>query len=215
MEAFKFTQLKYIQSAIEYGAFASSIDSLNDPYEWQGIRYPKSLKVCCLTSAPFKMLMWSHYAKHEGCRIDFSFDKRNDDLLKPVTYTDQFVDHATLSTKELVGHLYTKGAEWRHEDEIRAVWEKESAEQMHDGSPWVSDFDGNIFFRGKVERITFGLLSEKNGDYLHSLEIIKRANLSRSCDDQIEVCKCRMKNGSYQLTYDKQFNYLEELDRLR
>lgn len=215
MEAFKFTQLKYIQSAIEYGAFASSIDSLNDPYEWQGIRYPKSLKVCCLTSAPFKMLMWSHYAKHEGCRIDFSFDKRNDDLLKPVTYTDQFVDHATLSTKELVRHLYTKGAEWRHEDEIRAVWEKESAEQMHDGSPWVSDFDGNIFFRGKVERITFGLLSEKNGDYLHSLEIIKRANLSRSCDDQIEVCKCRMKNGSYQLTYDKQFNYLEELDRLR
>ena len=67
---------------------------------------------------------------------------------------------------------------------------------------------------GKVERITFGLLSEKNGDYLHSLEIIKRANLCRSCDDQIEVCKCRMKNGSYQLTYDKQFSYLNELDRL-
>ena len=36
MEAFKFTQLRYIQSAIEYGAFASPISVLNDPYEWQG-----------------------------------------------------------------------------------------------------------------------------------------------------------------------------------
>ena len=35
-----------------------------------------------------------------------------------------------------------------------------------------------------------------------------------SDDTQIEVCKCRMKNGSYQLTYDGQFDYLEELSRL-
>ena len=109
MEAFKFTQLKYIQSAIEYGAFASSIDSLNDPYEWQGIRYPESLKVCCLTSAPFKMLMWSHYAKHTGCRIDFSFDERCNGILRPVTYANEFVDHSALSAKEPVEHLYTKG----------------------------------------------------------------------------------------------------------
>ena len=93
--------------------------------------------------------------------------------------------------------------------------EKGISRAKRDDSPWTSDFDGNIFLRGKVERITFGLLSKKNGDYLHSLEIIKRANLCRSCDDQIEVCKCRMKNGSYQLTYDKQFSYLNELDRLR
>lgn len=215
MEAFKFTQLKYIQSAIEYGAFASSIDSLNDPYEWQGIRYPESLKVCCLTSAPFRMLMWSHYAKHAGCRIDFFFDERCDGILRPVTYANEFVDHTALSAKELVEYLYTKGVEWRYEDEIRAVWQKEAAAQKRDDSPWIKSLDGNVFLRGTVQRITFGLPSEKNrDDYLQSLKVIKRANQVRSDDTQIEVCKCRMKNGSYQLTYDGQFDYLEELSRL-
>lgn len=215
MEAFKFTQLEYIQSAIEYGAFASPIDSLNDPYEWQGIRYLDSLRVCCLTSAPFKMLMWSHYAKHEGCRIDFVFDDQCNRILKPVTYTDKFIDHATLGKRELADYFYIKGAEWKYEDEIRAVWQKESATQEHDANLWIKDFNNNIFLRGTVRRITFGLLSERlREDYLNSLKAIKRANQIRNDDEQIEVCKCRMKNGSYQLTYDGQFDYLEELSRL-
>lgn len=211
----KFTQLKYIQSAIEYGAFASPIDSLNDPYEWQGIRYPDSLRVCCLTSAPFKMLMWSHYAKHEGCRIDFAFDEQCNRILKHVTYTDKFVDHATLGKRELVGCLFIKGAEWKYEDEIRAVWQKGSATQERNDNLWIKDFSNNIFLRGAVRRITFGLFSERlQEDYLNSLKVIERANQARNNDAQIEVCKCRMKNGSYQLTYDKQFDYLEELSRL-
>ena len=161
------------------------------------------------------MLMWSHYAKHEGCRIDFSFDERCDSVLRPVTYTDEFVDHTTLNKKELIDHLYTKGAEWKYEDEVRAVWQKESITQERDNSPWIEDLEGNVFLHGAVRRITFGLLSENNQEqYARALQLIKRANLNRNDDVKIEVCKCRMKKGSYQLTYDRQFDYLEEIDKL-
>lgn len=93
---------------------------------------------------------------------------------------------------------------------------QETAARKRDNSPWIKSLDGNVFLRGTVQRITFGLISEKNrDDYLQSLKVIKRANQARSDDTQIEVCKCRMKNGSYQLTYDGQFDYLEELSRLK
>lgn len=207
--ASKFTKIDYLESAIVNGVRASELASLNDPYEWAGVRYPELFKVCCLSKAKFKMLMWSHYATHCGCRIDFEIPDEYCDLVRDVEYTDHFTQHADMANEELRESLYQKGAEWKYEEEIRAVW----CGDLNDNR-WIETEDG-VFLKAQVVRVTFGLFADDQGDkYKDALSFI--ANHNDACDETslIEVHKCRMKNAQYQLAYDSQYDYKKELNRL-
>lgn len=213
MELSKFTLMKHIQSSVENGIFASPLDSLNDPYEWDGVRYPENYRVCCMSKAKFKMLLWSHYATHRGCRIDFELPDNAGISVRSVEYEDEFRQHADLSPEELVRSLYFKGSEWKYESEARAVWCKSDEAKSHTNA-WAQ-VDDNIYLKAEVVRVTFGLLSERaNEEYHKALSFLKQVNSTRPLDRQIEVCKCRLKNNQYQLVADKQFSYLMELERL-
>ncbi len=206
---YKFTSLEHLQSAIQYGAFASPLTNLNDPYEFEGIRYKDKYRICCLSKVPFKMLMWAHYSKHIGCRIDFKFGDEFDSRLKPVTYEECYRNRAELDESSIEESFYHKGREWAYEEEVRAIWTRGSTSAC-----WKKDFEGNVFLAGRVSSITFGLLADQDKDaYRKALETIKRHN-DQNPNNPISVSKCRLMNSKYQLANDGQFNYLEELKAL-
>lgn len=207
--ASKFTKLEFIQSAIEYGAYASPLSGLNDPYEQEGIKYPGLYRVCCLTSAKWKMLMWAHYTSHYGCRIDFSFDQSTSNLLDEVAYVNEFISHRELSSSEVASSLKTKGAEWSYEKEIRAVWVEGEGTNA-----WAKNSDGDIFLRGKVKQITFGIRSGTAKEYLDTLKYLRNVNEGMDEEDRIEIAKCQLSADRYELQRDKQFNYLREIESI-
>lgn len=205
----KFTKISYLQSAIENGVYASELKNLNDPYEWAGVRYPESYRVCCLSKSKLKMLMWSHYATHHGCRIDFEIPAEFNDLVREVTYTDCFTQRADMAGEELFESLYQKGSEWKYEEEVRAAWCSDSSDDR-----WI-EIDGKIFLRARVVKVTFGLLADAEGGYKEALDYIAKYNKRRDKSLAIKVSKCRMKNAVYQLTEDGQYDYEKELRRLQ
>lgn len=206
-QVYKYTKLKYIKSAFEYGIFASRLEQLNDPYEIFGIKYTNKYRVCCTSSSSRKMLMWSHYSRHSGCVVIFEnpiYDSK--EVLKEIDYTDKLIDFERMKNDNIVEYLMSKGKEWAYEKEMRAVYYSDSNEKY-----WIKK--GNeVYLRAKVKGIIFGLYSDREDEYLDSLKLIKDYNDELDCE--IEVKKCMLSRKKYEIILDPQFDYKEEIKKI-
>lgn len=208
---FKYTGLDRIQSCVENGVYAANIADLNDPFEYDGIEYPDDYRVACLTNSETKMLMWAYYGNHQNCCIEFAidYDVVKTGLLKAVDYISEFRDHDEMDNEELIQALYTKGSEWSHEKEWRAVWYKDN--EYADGI-WKADGD-KLFLRAKVVAVTFGLAAIKNPKYQEALQYLLDYNQNHT--EKIRIQKCKVSGNKYEIKIDKQFKAKNEVERLK
>lgn len=208
---YKYTGLSRIQSCVENGVFAANIVELNDPFEYSGIEYPEDYRVACLTQSNTKMLMWAYYGNHRDCCIEFAldYDLVKSELLREVQYISEFRDHNEMDNDELVEALYTKGKEWEHEKEWRAVWYSDF--QYKDGV-WKRDGD-NLFLNARVKAVTFGLAAIKNPEYEDALKYLLDYNANHT--EQIRIQKCKVALYKYAIKIDGQFKAQKELERLK
>lgn len=87
----KYTDLKYIEKSIKYGVYASHIDAVNDPFEYEGVEYPDEYRICCMTNSSKQMIMWAYYTNHKGCLIEYDVSRGNElqnELIRPVRYEE-------------------------------------------------------------------------------------------------------------------------------
>ncbi len=210
---FKFTKMEYIQSALEYGLFASSINNMNDPYEVEGIYYPDDYRICCATRSSTQMLMWAYYAGHKGCCIEFEVPESYEgSILKAVDYRKEVINRGALGEKEVIESLFIKGDEWSHEKEWRAVCHLPDA----DRSIWIiqDTLPQNVYLNLRVKSITFGLFAEQDEErYRKSLLAIDKYN--RQHHTKVQVKKVMMDNDKYELRRNYQFNFEKELTRIK
>ena len=180
---FKYTKLDYIKSALYNGVYASVLTDVNDPYEWNGLEYAKDYRICCMTTSSRQMLMWSYYTHHSGCCIEYCFDESllSNNIVRPVNYTDIYRNNRYLSLDEIYDHLYSKGKEWEHEKEVRAVWFRDD----FDKKLWFVR-DDLVFLKAKVRSVTFGILSDRSNEYFNVLKLYYTISPRKSqynCDD--------------------------------
>lgn len=90
----KYASITHLYDIIKYGVYASSLDKLNDPYEYltrERQKTMKSMKVACFTTSK-SFLMWSYYAdSHKGCMVEFENVLKNNEyanVLKNVEYVE-------------------------------------------------------------------------------------------------------------------------------
>lgn len=191
--------LPYLSSCFENGIHASRLERVNDPYEGLGIEYPSQYRICCMTRSPLKMLMWAYYVNHRGCCVGFDVGEH----FQKVKYTDTLQPHEEMDSIEIIASLYTKGKEWIHEDEYRAVYFEPEA----DDKLWVKKKE-EVYFKARVVSVTFGLTVESNPDYLKALEYLRNSG-----NTGVEYSKCKLKKGQYQLYKDKQFDITQEIKK--
>ena len=202
---YKYTSLNFIESAIKYGAYASRLDRINDPYECEGILYPNDFRVSCLTKSSSQMLMWSYYNNHRGCVLKYAFpDDIYGVLLKPVAYSNIYVAHRFLSDEEIIDSLYKKGREWKKENEVRAVYHA----KKHDATAW-NHVDEEVYLKARVETVYLGILSHKDSKYQDAIHFIKEYNQENS--ESINVKKYILSDRGYKLVLDTQFDYNREV----
>lgn len=197
---YKYTKIEYVIDAIRNGIFAAKLDSLNDPYEYEGIRYIDDYRVCCLTKSPLQMLMWSYYGNHHECCIAFLLDE-NPSLIREVDYRKDYYQHRTMDAQELINNLYSKAYEWRNENEVRILYHRQTA----DPKMWVTT-DNKVFFKAKVKQVVLGLKADLKADDCQLL-----FKLIRDEDLDIDIKQCMLSDDQYRIVWDKQFDYLNEI----
>lgn len=211
MAYFKYTKNQYIQHCILNGVYGSKLKEVNDPFEWEGIVHPDNYRICCLTTSPKQMLMWAYYTNHRGCCVEYEFsDEIENGILKRVQYREDYLNHRFMNEDEIEKSLFYKGKEWERENEIRAVWHGSKNDQI-----W-NNINGDIYLKGEVVSVTFGLLAEKDTDYLDALKTIRIHN--KASEKPITVNKMIISDKMYGLIHDPQFNYeiaIQELENGR
>ncbi|MGN6398705.1 MAG: DUF2971 domain-containing protein [Mucilaginibacter sp.] len=84
-----------------------------------------NFKICCFSTKPDNILMWSHYAdKHNGICLGFKFPVRGEEFsMYPVRYIDQIKKlHGMADTASIFHYWLTrKPMCWAYESEIRAI----------------------------------------------------------------------------------------------
>ena len=199
---YKYTSKKFLSSCIKHGIYASNLKNVNDPYEGNGIENPELYRIACLTNSPMQMLMWAYYGNHQECCIEYDVSSISKELLKYVYYRKDFQNHDDMTPKEILQSLYSKGYEWKHEKEYRAVFFR----KKYDKNVW-DDFGEDIFLKAPIKSVTFGLLADKDvKNYLAALKVLSKHK-------NIEVKKCKLKGNEYALTHDKQFDFDIELEK--
>ena len=201
MLLYKYTKIEYVIDAIRNGIFAAKLDSFNDPYEYEGIRYIEDYRVCCLTKSSQQMLMWSYYGNHRECCITYSLEE-NPTLIQEVDYRKDYYQHRDMNENELTNDLYTKAYEWHNENEVRIVYHRPSAAS----NLWTVLGD-KVFYKAKVTQITLGLKTNLKDDNCQTLFCFIRDNYP-----DIEVKQCMLSNKQYRIVFDKQFKYLNEIN---
>ena len=203
---YKYTTIKYIQSSVENGIYASRIDQVNDPFEGAEIENPDLFRIVCLTNASSAMLMWAYYGNHHGCRIEYDVTDIPEELLHEVEYLKSFQNHYEMTPNEIVDSLYKKGYEWAHEKESRAVYYAPNA----DNSLWIRKNE-KVFLKAKVVSVMFGLLAGEGKDaedYLRALLYLKE-------HPGIEVGKAKLKKDRYAISSSAQFDIDEEIKKVK
>lgn len=208
---YKYTRLNYVNSTLNNGIYASSIDVLNDPYESKDILKSGDFRVVCLSRSRNKKLMWSHYADgHRGCsiKIELPADYGKDTcLLKRVKYSSTLCSKLGFSDKEYATSLYTKDKKWDYELEVRAVY-YDDIKLL----PCWKKYRGNIFYKVTITQIDFGCLSDLDPNYLDALVAIRDYNTNHK--KKIKVRKYKMSDKKYEFVIDKSFNYENEIKRI-
>ena len=210
MYVYKYTKIMYLKKAIEYGLFASHIDDVNDPYEWEGIAYRDRYRICCVTSGYQAMLMWAYYVNHRECAIQFEINGEAEQLMRNVHYQEEFVSRREMSVSEIMESLFIKGKEWIHEREKRAVYYEPTAQEC-----W-KEHVGEIYLNASVKEVIFGVLAHKNTNYVETLEYLKQYNEQCDSDKSIIVNKMMIStSGQYKLIKNPQYDYKRDLEELR
>ncbi len=209
----RFTSLKHLEAAIKYGVFASHLEKVNDPFERVGIDYPEDYRICCMTTAGRKMIMWAYYTNHAGCFIEYDLSESyslQDNLIREVKYEETLREHhQNMNPQQLYESLYYKSKEWKDEREIRAVYYSEYDKEKK--NIW-NNINGEIYLKANVKKVVFGLQADKDDNYLVALRLLKEYNENHN--EQIEVKKCILNQNNYGITESSQYNYLKELNRL-
>lgn len=199
---YKYTNMDFIESCIINGIYASRIDAVNDPFESFGIKYPHLYRICCMTNSPKQMLLWAYYTNHKECCVEFDTAEIDTNLLRHVDYVKTFSAHADMTLDEISSSLYRKGKEWEHENEYRAVFYK----KMYDEDVWKLSED-NVYLKANVKSVTFGLFADNDLQrYKTALEILIKYGIVGK--------KCRLKDNSYALEDDRQFDLAIELEKV-
>lgn len=205
---YKYTKLTFVNSSLNNGIFASSIDNLNDPYECDRIENPNNYKVVCLSRSRNKKLMWSHYADgHRGCAIKISVPDEygNENFpLKRVHYTGYYTPRSNLSPNDVIKRLYTKDKKWDYELEVRAVYYNDSK-----NSTYWKKYRNNIFFKVNITQIDFGCFSHYDPQYLDALIAIRDYNTNHK--KEIKVRKYMMSDKKYEFVINNNFDYIKEI----
>lgn len=208
---YKYTKLTFVNSTLNNGIFASSIDALNDPYECNEINEHNGFKVVCLSRSRNKKLMWSHYADgHRGCSIKISVPQNygtNQCPLKRVEYSGTIVNRSNLNENDLAETLYIKDKKWDYELEVRAVYCNKNRKL----DCW-KHYRGNIFYKVNITQIDFGCFSHFDDQYLDALIAIRDYNSNHK--KKIKVRKYKMSDKRYEFVIDKSFDYIKEIAKI-
>ena len=205
---YKYTPVEYVKTCIEKGIYASTLDTVNDPYEIAGIDCPSNYRIVCLTTEPHDMLMWSYYGNHAGCCIEF--DLSSIEGIQAVEYTDDYIRAKDMNEEQIIKCLYRKSAVWMHEHEYRLVYCSENSREDY----WKREGD-NVYLKAQVKRVIFGLFADKDYTYANMLEYLLKYNAG---PNRIEISKYRLKEGCYKLEADDSFDINEEyksIDKMR
>ena len=202
---YKYTSQEYIEDALLYGVHASRLDNVNDPYEVEGIRYPDKYRVACLTNSNNAMLLWSYYVGHRGCCISYELSPDVENIIMPIKYTEEIEARRDLDNVGVINSLFTKGKEWAHEHEYRAVYFED---RDKDSNYWKKHND-EIFLNLRPIEIYFGVLSSSVESYQSTLRIIQDYNHDK--DSSIKCFGMYKRDDKYGLRIDRQFNLMDEL----
>lgn len=208
---YKYTRLEFVNSTLNNGIFASSLNTLNDPYECKGITDADKFKIVCLSRSRNKKLMWSHYADgHRGCSIKITVPPNygaGDCPLRRVNYSSNYSLIRELQKTNLFESLYAKDKKWEYELEVRAVYS-----DINKNLTCWKLYRGNVFYKAEISQIDFGCFSHFDVHYLDALISIRDFNANHK--KKIKVRKYKMANDKYQFCLDKKFNYEKEISQI-
>lgn len=206
---YKYMHLDYLKDALDYGAYASKLSDVNDPYEKVGIENINCYGIVCMTNSPKKMLLWSYYVKHIGCCVEFDLPSQFKPYVNKVKYDKKLNERYEMNIPEIIESLGHKGAEWKHENEYRAIYYSEMA---GNSDLWAKKEDtDDVFLRLPVKSVCFGIYAHKSEDYVQSLKLIMKYNEKK--ENNINIKKVKISPQKYELIDDKQFNIIEELKK--
>ena len=211
---YKYTKLEYVRSMLNNGIFASTIDKMNDPYEYKDIENPQNFRIISLTRSANAKLMWSHYAdNHRGCSVQIELPEgygSDDFILKRVTYSSKYSRKEAMTDGEIVSNLYIKDKKWSNEIEVRAVYN----DNNYDDTYW-NFVDGNVYFKARIKAINFGcMINTESDEYERLLMSIDTYN-NINKNNKIEVKKYKMDNNKFRFILDNEYKYEKELLRLK
>lgn len=212
---YKYTEVKYIKSSLDYGIYAGKIIDLNDPYEAKDIKDSSVYRICSLTRSQNANLMWAHYANsHKGCSLQIKWSNygAKESLLKRVDYKNTYINRRELvSDEEIIESLYCKDDKWKDELEVRAVFSKYSS-SLND---WNVSEEGLMFLKAQITAVNFGCMVDINSsEYRDAINCIYEHNKNRSPGSKIRVQKMTMKDDQYRFVVDKNYSFDSELERL-
>lgn len=200
MIVYKYMKVEHAIDALENGIFAARLDTFNDPYEYEGIRYLDDYRVSCLAKSAQQMLMWAYYGNHQGCCVAFNVPD-DTPVMRNVEYRKDYYQHRDMNGDELIDNLYTKAYEWQHENEIRIIYHRPTAEEKL----WKI-VDDRVFFIADVTQVIFGLRTD-----FSQYECQELLKYIRDNKGEIDVKQCLLSQNAYKIKWDKQFDYVHEI----
>ena len=211
MTIYKYMELKYVQAALEYGAYASKLDEVNDPYERDGIENMDHFRIVCMTRAYKQMLMWSYYVKHKGCCIEFDIPEEYQSIIEGVKYRKFLPDRTEMGIDDIIESLKHKGSEWKYEKEYRAVYYSQRDKKS---DKWTENPERReVFLKLPVKAVYFGACSQRDDMYAEALSSIM--NYNDRTNNKVKIRKLKISSKKYQLINDEQFDEKLEIERYR
>ena len=175
--------LKNFENSIRNGEFHKS---LMDP-----------IGICCLSSVPDSILMWSHYSNHhKGIVVEFdTFQDKYAQLYEveknligyPIVYQETMPKISVRNGKDgfaaVESTILTKSPSWGYEKEVRVL--------STNSGPGIHKFDHSL-----ISRVIAGV---KMSDevYTDLVDRVKKINLTKNLS--IKVVKAKMSPDNYKL----------------
>lgn len=144
--------------------------------------------LCCFSSNPKKILMWSHYAdSHRGVCIKFDISKDVNlfEFTQRINYSWRYPKFDYIKDrkkeKELAVRLFAKSRHWEYEEEIRTIKTK----------PGLYGFNKEC-----LKEIIFGMNS-------NTKEIIALKQIVESNYNNVKFKKVQFKKNSFKIKFEK------------
>lgn len=196
---YKYTQVKFLQSCLDNGVYASKLDQLNDPYEKKGIVNVDDFRVVCMTNSYRKMLMWSYYTMHKGICIEYKLNDVVQPFINPVKYVPKAYNRRFLNIQEIKEDLGKKGKEWKHELEYRAIYHCSDNANVWNNITGTDD----IFLKLSVSKVIAGCAISID-DLEQLINVVNRYNSNNN--DNVVIERLILRDDRHELVKDPQFD---------